>query len=161
MKYLKTMNRSGPGILMVPTILLLGHFKTKGMGCWENLLLASQLPGTTGAKNLYESVPSETIPAQFILFREEKRKKRKEKKGRKYWEHYELRVMKSLKCKKRCAIFSRDYVKKHPKLEKADSSHISFDGGKIGHMRPQTCKQNFQHRKLKTQNFSIMQGYGC
>lgn len=83
----------------------------------------SQHPWTTAAKNLYESMPLKTISVLFILFRGKKKRvgntESSEKKA--------LRVMKSLKCKERCATFSRDYVKQHPKPERADSTHIAFD----------------------------------
>lgn len=98
-----------------------------------------------------------TISVLFILFRGTKKKKKRvgntessEKKA--------LGVMKSLKCKERCATFSRDYVKQHPKPERADSTHVAFDEGKIGHTRPQTCKQSLQQHNQETQNFGTTQG---
>lgn len=101
-------------------------------------------------------------PPLYCLSSSEEKKVKKKKKKRvgntESSEKKALRVVKSLKCRERCATVSRDYAKQHPKPERADSTHIAFDEGKIGHMRPQTCKQSFQQHKQKIQNFAIAHG---
>lgn len=92
-------------------------------------------------------MPLKTISALFILFRGRKKRVGNTESS----EKRVLRVMKSLKCKERRATFSRDYVKQHPKAEGADSTHIAFDGGKIGHTGPQTHKQGFQQHEQEAQ----------
>jgi len=42
--------------------------------------------------------------------------------------------------------------------QKADSTHIASEEGKIGHTRPQTCKQSFQQHEQKPQISALHMG---
>lgn len=81
-------------------------------------------------------MPLKTISVLFILFRG-KKKKKKSLGNTESGERKALRVTKSLKRQERCATRSGDYVKQHPKPERAEGAHTAVDEGQTGRARPQ------------------------